>query len=142
MCWWYTMGSYYGTILNLILMFSFVADVLWYYTRGWPTFPSKSWSSIYYELSIALQRKNQDTVMLCHLLKCLSNDYRRWEFLLTEVSSFCSKHSIPIQNMDKIFVVGGRPQRKTPQITNLHHYSVKLFYTSIDMQLRDLHNCF
>ena len=56
------MGSYYGTILNLILMFSFVVDVLWYYTRGWPTLPSKSWSLIYYELSIALQRKNQDNV--------------------------------------------------------------------------------
>ena len=80
--------------------------------------------------------------MLWHLLKCLSNDCRWWKFLLTEVSSFCSKHSILIKNMDEIFVVGGRPQRKTPQITNLHHYSVNLFYTSIDMQLQDLHNCF
>ena len=135
-------GSYYGTILNLILMFSFVVDVLRYYTRGWLTLPSKSCSSIYYELSIALQRKNQDTVMLWHLLKCLSNDCRWWKFLLTEVSSFCSKHSILIKNMDETFVVCGRPQCKTPQITNLHHYSVNLFYTSIDMQLQDLHNYF
>lgn len=134
------MGSYYGTIFNLILMFSFVVDVLWYYTRGWPTLPAKIWSSISYELSITLQRKNQDTVMLCHLLKCLSNGCRWWEFLLTEMSLFCSKYSI--KNIDKIFVVGGRPQRKTPQITNLHQYNVKLFYTAIDMQLQELNNSF
>ena len=37
--------------------------------------------------------------------------------------------------MDEIFVVAGRPRRKTPQITNLHYYSVELFYIVIDMQL-------
>ena len=44
--------------------------------------------------------------------------------------------------MDEIFVVAGRPCRKTPQITNLHFYRVKLFYTIIDMQLQELNNHF
>ena len=31
--------------------------------------------------------------------------------LLTEMSSFCTTHDIPILNMDEIFVVSERPQR-------------------------------
>ena len=65
-----------------------------------------------------------------------------WESLLTEVSSFCSKHDISILNMDDIFVFPGRPRRKAPQITNLYHYRVELFYTVIDMQLQELNNRF
>ena len=55
--------------------------------------------------------------------------------LLTEMSSFCTTHDIPILNMDEIFVVSGRLRRNTQQNTNLHHYHVELFYTVIDMQL-------
>ena len=63
-------------------------------------------------------------------------------FLLTEMSSFCTTHDIPILNMDEIFVVSGRPQRNTQQNTNLHYYRVELFYTIIDMQLQELNNRF
>ena len=65
-----------------------------------------------------------------------------WISLLTEVSSFCTTHDIPILNMDEIFVVSGRPRRNTQQNTNLHHYRVELFYTVIDMQLQELNNRF
>ncbi|XP_075649729.1 uncharacterized protein LOC142620214 [Castanea sativa] len=65
-----------------------------------------------------------------------------WTSLLTEVSSFCVTHEIPILNMDEIFVVSGRPRRNTQQNTNLHHYRVELFYTVIDMQLQELNNRF
>ena len=65
-----------------------------------------------------------------------------WISLLTEVSSFCTTHDIPILQIDKIFVVSGRPQRSTQQNTNLHHYRVELFYTVIDIQLQELNNCF
>ena len=65
-----------------------------------------------------------------------------WMFLLTEMSSFCTTHDIPILNMDEIFVVSGRPQCNTQQNTNLHYYRVELFYTVIDMQLQELNNCF
>ncbi|XP_075634009.1 uncharacterized protein LOC142606583 [Castanea sativa] len=65
-----------------------------------------------------------------------------WEALLTEVSTFCSKHDIPILNMEEIFVVGVRPRRNTPQITNLHHYCVDLFFKVIDLQLQEFNNLF
>jgi hypothetical protein len=65
-----------------------------------------------------------------------------WESLLTEVLLFYDKHDIPISNMDEIFVVGGRTQCQTPQITNLHHFCIELFYTVIDMQLQKLNNRF
>ena len=65
-----------------------------------------------------------------------------WISLLTEVSSFCTTHDIPILNMDEIFVISGRPQRNTQQNTNLHHYCVELFCTVIDMQLQELNNRF
>ena len=65
-----------------------------------------------------------------------------WVSLLTEVSSFCTTHDIPILNMDEIFVVSGRPRHNTQQNTNLHHYRVELFYTVIDMKLQELNNCF
>ena len=61
-----------------------------------------------------------------------------WEALLIEVSSFCSKHDNPILNMDEIFVVGVRPRCNAPQITNLHHYRVDLFFKVIDLQLQEL----
>ncbi|XP_075640500.1 uncharacterized protein LOC142612271 [Castanea sativa] len=94
-------GSYYGTILNLILMFSVVAD----------------------------QR-----------LQVMRDD--EWTSLLTEMSSFCATHEIPILNMDEIFVVSGRPRHNTQENTNLHHYRVELFYTVIDMQFQELNNHF
>ncbi|KAL4604488.1 hypothetical protein ACB092_10G197000 [Castanea dentata] len=128
-------GSYYGTILNLILMFSAVADVL----------------EIIEEDGLSDQKhckkKNQDIVNAMDLVKVskqrlqvIRND--EWTSLLTEVSSFCATHDIPILNMDEIFVVSGRPQRNTQQNTNLHHYRVELFYTVIDMQLQELNNRF
>ena len=65
-----------------------------------------------------------------------------WKSLLTEVSSFCATHDIPILNMDEIFVISGRLQRNTQQNTKLHHYHVELFYTIINLQLQELNNHF
>ncbi|XP_075665939.1 uncharacterized protein LOC142635702 [Castanea sativa] len=108
-------GSYYGTILNLILMFFAVADVL----------------EIIEEDGLSDQKQR---------LQVMRDD--EWTSLLIEVSSFCATHEIPILNMDEIFVVSGRPRRNTQQNTNLHHYRVELFYTVIDMQLQELNNRF
>ena len=65
-----------------------------------------------------------------------------WISLLTEVSSFCITHDIPILNMDEIFAVSGRPRCNNQQNSNLHHCHVELFYIVIDMQLQELNNCF
>ncbi|KAL4626448.1 hypothetical protein ACB092_05G096900 [Castanea dentata] len=145
-CW----GSYYGTILNLILMFSAVADVLEIIEedglcdqkvearsimRSILSFEfvfalhlMKNILRITNELSIALQKKkkNQDIVNAMDLVKVSKQRLQvmrddEWTSLLTEVSSFCATHDIPILNMDEIFV---------------------LFYTVIDMQLQELNNRF
>ena len=99
------------------------------------------------ELSIALQKRNQDIVNAMDLVKVSKQQLQmmrddEWISLLIEVSSFCTTHDIPILNMDEIFVVNGRPQRNTQQNTNLHHYRVELFYTIIDMQLQEFDNFF
>ena len=62
--------------------------------------------------------------------------------LLTEMSSFCTTHDIPILKINEIFVVSRRPQRNTQQNTNLYHYRVELFYTVIDLQLQEFNNRF
>ncbi|KAL7200856.1 hypothetical protein ACSBR1_032724 [Camellia fascicularis] len=65
-----------------------------------------------------------------------------WESLLEEVYLFCGEHDIPIPNIDDRFVARGRLCRKAPEITNLYHYRVEIFYTVIDMQLQELNNRF
>ncbi|KAM3699538.1 hypothetical protein ACJW31_05G032600 [Castanea mollissima] len=163
-------GSYYGTILNLILMFSAVAYVLEIIEEDglfdqkvearsimslilsfefvFALHLMKNILGITNELSIALQKKkNQDIVNAIDLVKVSKQRWQvmrddEWISLLTEVSSFCATHDIPILNMDEIFVVSGRPQRNTQQNTNLYHYRVELFYTVIDMQLQELNNRF
>ncbi|KAK4544154.1 hypothetical protein RGQ29_033014 [Quercus rubra] len=107
-------GSYYGTILNLILMFSAVVDVLEIIEEdGLSDQKVEARSIIRSILSFEFQR-----------LQVMRED--KWESLLTEVSSFFS----------------GRSRRNTQQKTNLHHYRVELFYTVIDMQLQELNNHF
>ena len=71
------------------------------------------------ELPIALQKKIQDIVNVMTLVKVSKQRLQtmredEWETLLTELSSFCIKHKIPIPNIDEIFVVVGKPRRKTP----------------------------
>ena len=132
-------GSYYGTILNLIFMFSVVVNVLEIIEedglsdqkvearsimRSILSFEfvfalhlMKNILGITNELSIALQKKkkkNQDIVSAMDLVKVSKQRLQvmrddEWISLLTEVSSFCTTHDIPILNMDEIFVVSWRP---------------------------------
>ncbi|KAM3695736.1 hypothetical protein ACJW31_07G155700 [Castanea mollissima] len=126
-------GSYYGTILNLILMFSAVTDVLKIIEKDglsdqkvearsimrsilsfefvFALHLMKNILGITNELSIALQKKkkNQDIVNAMDLVKVSKQRLQvmrddEWTSLLTEVSSFCATHEIPILNMDEIFV--------------------------------------
>uniref|UniRef100_A0A2N9GIB5 TTF-type domain-containing protein n=1 Tax=Fagus sylvatica TaxID=28930 RepID=A0A2N9GIB5_FAGSY len=163
-------GSHYGTIINLILMFSAAVEVLEIILEDGTSYEQKgdarstlkliisfefafalhlmkSILGVTNELSIALQKKNQNIVNAITLVNMSKKRLQMmrdngWESLLAEVLLFCDKHDIPILNMDEIFVVGGRLRRQTPQITNLHHFRVELFYTVIDMQLQELNNRF
>ena len=84
----------------------------------------KSILGITNELLIALQKKkkkNKDIVNTMDLIKVSRQRLQvmrddEWISLLTEVSSFCTTHDIPILNMDEIFVVSERPQRNTQKI--------------------------
>ncbi|KAL4618789.1 hypothetical protein ACB092_06G035300 [Castanea dentata] len=120
--------GHFGPILNLILMFFAVIDVL----------------EIIKEDGLSDQKDIVNAMDLVKVskqrLQVMRDD--EWESLLTEVSSFCTTHDISILNMDEIFVISGRLQRNTQQNTNLHHYRVELFYTVIDMQLQELNNRF
>lgn len=163
-------GSHYGTILNMILMFSSVIDVLEFVMEDalHPEQKGEALSLIKYvptfefvfglhmmrkvlgitnDLSLALQKKNQDIVNAMTLVMVSKKNLQTlrdegWGSLLSEVSSFCSKNDISVPIMEDIFVVPGRSRRNAPQITNLHHYHVELFCTIIDMQLQELNNRF
>ena len=43
--------------------------------------------------------------------------------------------------MEELYLVAGRSRRKN-EITNLHHYRVELFFSVIDMQLKELNDRF
>ena len=96
------------SIMRLILSFEFVFAL----------HLMKNILEIINEFSIALQKnKNQDIVNAMDLVKVskqrlqvMRND--EWKSLLTEVSSFCATHDIPILNMDEIFVISGRTPNK------------------------------
>ncbi|XP_022893931.1 zinc finger MYM-type protein 1-like [Olea europaea var. sylvestris] len=102
------------------------------------------------ELSKALQRKDQDIVNAMQLVRLCKRRLQimrdeGWDSFLEEVCSFCQKHYIHVPNMDDMFVrlaIRGRPQRNSPEITNLHHYRVDLFYSVIDLQLQELNDRF
>ncbi|XP_028064755.1 uncharacterized protein LOC114267878 [Camellia sinensis] len=68
------------------------------------------------ELSQALQRKDQDIINAMNLVQ----------------------HEIDVPQMDDMFVAQGRRRHKAQEITNLHHYRTELFYTILDMQIREL----
>ena len=135
-------GSYYGTILNLILMFSTIVDVLEIIKEDglsdqkvearsimrsilsfefvFPLHLMKNILGITNELSIALpkKKKNQDIVNAVDLVKVSKQRLQvmrddEWISLLTEMSSFCTTYDIPILNMNEIFVISGRPRRNT-----------------------------
>ncbi|KAL4615757.1 hypothetical protein ACB092_07G150100 [Castanea dentata] len=141
-------GSYYETILNLILMFSAVVDVLEVIEEDGISDQKvearsimrpilsfefvfalnlmKNILEITNKLSIALQKKkNQDIVNVMDLVKV-------------------SKQRLQVMRDDEweSLLISGRPRRNTLQNTNLHHYHVELFYIVIDMQLQELNNRF
>jgi len=99
------------------------------------------------ELSLALQRKDQDIENAMSLIKVAKDCLQAmrddgWSCLFEEVSSFCMKHNINIPNMEDRFVLQGKSARKAPHITHLHRYKVDIFYAIIDTQLQELNGRF
>ncbi|PIN10619.1 hypothetical protein CDL12_16785 [Handroanthus impetiginosus] len=133
-------GSHYSTLLRLVSMFSFVVEL----TKGAEAHSllcsMQSFEFIFNlqlmrkvlgitcELSQALQRDDQDIVNAMSLVK--------------EVLGFCEKHEVAIPNMDENFIAPGHSRRKLPQVSNLHHFQVEIFYQVIDWQLKELNDRF
>ncbi|KAJ0975429.1 hypothetical protein J5N97_017394 [Dioscorea zingiberensis] len=165
-----TWGSHYGSLINLIIMFGSDIDVLEIVVEDGISLEQrgeafalldlvqsfdfvfnlhlmKNVLGITNELSMALQRRDQDimnAIALVKVTKQLLQIMRDdgWKSLYDEVSSFCERNNIVVPNMDDIFVTRGRPRRNTHKVTNFHHYRVELFYTVVDMQLQELNNRF
>ncbi|CAI0429965.1 unnamed protein product, partial [Linum tenue] len=164
-------GSYYGALLNFEHLFSTIINVLERIEDDPSTEPktaSHAWRmlitiqdfrfvfilklmievlAITNELSLALQRRDQDIVNAMKLVRVGKTRLqemrdRGWESLLEDVILFCTKESVHVLGMDDEYVLPGRSRRKAPQITNLHHYQVELYYSVLDMQLQELNNRF
>jgi hypothetical protein len=99
------------------------------------------------ELSLALQRKDQDIENAMSLIKVAKDRLQAmrddgWSCLFEEVSSFCMKHDINIPNMEDRFILQGKSARKAPHITHLYRYKVDIFCVIIDTQLQELNGRF
>ncbi|KAJ9557939.1 hypothetical protein OSB04_012553 [Centaurea solstitialis] len=99
------------------------------------------------ELSQALQRKEQDIVNAVNLVGLCKKQLQTlrdngWDSMLNQATLFCEKHNIDVCNMDDMFLLPGRSRLQAPRMSNLHHYSVELFYAVIDLQLMELDNRF
>ncbi|XP_074592435.1 uncharacterized protein LOC141848289 [Curcuma longa] len=102
------------------------------------------------ELSASLQKKDQDIVNAMDLVQVCKQRLQNmrdngWDSFLEKVHHFCQNHYIDCLKMDDMFTrwaPRGRPHRNPPEVTNLHHYRVDLFYDVIDMQLQELNDRF
>jgi hypothetical protein len=132
-------GSHYGTLLNLTIMFSSVIDVLEVIEKDGLHSDQRAEAyvlvdslqsfdfifclhlmlhvlGITNDLSLALQRKDQDIVNAMAMVKVAKQRLQLmrdegWESIFDVVTSFCHKHEVDVPNMDDIFVIGGRSRR-------------------------------
>ena len=163
-------GSHYGTLLNMIIMFSSVVDVLDVIVDDGTNSEQRSEANnllesmlsfdfvfslhlmktivgVTNELSNALQRKDQDIINAMNLVKVCKQQLQMmrdngWDSFFDQVSTFFGRYNIQVPNMEEVFVNRGRSRRKAQDITNLHHFRVELFYSIIDMQLQELNDRF
>ncbi|KAM2464651.1 hypothetical protein ACFX1W_003848 [Malus domestica] len=162
-------NSHYGTLINIISMFSSVVHVLQMVIDDNPNesageanklmrviltfefvfhlFLMKVILGLTNDLSQALQRKDQEIVNAMALVKsCKEKLYwmrnNGFDALVDEVSSFCEKHHIDVPNMEEAFILPGRSRRYAPIKTNRHHYRVELFIYVIDEQITELEDHF
>ncbi|XP_042035311.1 zinc finger MYM-type protein 1-like [Salvia splendens] len=162
-------GSHYRSLINLSMVFTPVIEVLQIVEEDGtaeqsgdaclllgvvPTFEfafilhlMTTILAITNQLSLALQRKDQDIVnamALVEVAKQHLQDMRDegWESLISEVSIFCEKNDIEILDMKDMYKTPGRgrPRRKGEVLTNLNYFRFELFNGVINWQLQELNN--
>ncbi|KAL6554076.1 hypothetical protein OROMI_019749 [Orobanche minor] len=163
-------SSHYGTLINLMHLFSSVVDVLEYVVENGNDDAQRAEADdlldimnhfefvfvlhlmrqilgITHELSQVLQKKDQDIVNAMHLVKVAKSRLQvmrddGWETLVSKVSKFCSTNEILLLDMEDGYTARGRVRRKVEKMTNLHHYRAELFYSVIDIQVLELNQRF
>ncbi|XP_050222582.1 uncharacterized protein LOC126672671 [Mercurialis annua] len=163
-------SSHYGTLMNIIHLFSSIIEVLEYIGENGKDDAQKAEAvdlldiinrfefafvlhlmrkilGITHELSQVLQKKDQDIINAVNLVKVSKLHLQEmrdngWEILLSTVSKFCSVEDINILCMEDVYAIRGRLRRRSKAITNLHYYQADLFYSVIDTQLHELNNRF
>ncbi|XP_061368215.1 uncharacterized protein LOC133311216 [Gastrolobium bilobum] len=98
---------------------------------------------ISYELSQALQRKDQDLLNAIGLVKVVKSRLQEvrdngFDELLQETNIFANKYDIDIPNMEDVYYPKGRSRRRLESFTFLHYFKVELFNTMIDTQVQEL----
>ncbi|XP_021764929.1 uncharacterized protein LOC110729505 [Chenopodium quinoa] len=70
--------------------------------------------------------------------------YEGWDSHMEKVISFIGDYDIAVPDMEAKYVVPGRRlfRGKCPQVSNLHHFRVEVFFGVIDLQLQELENRF
>ncbi|XP_061372291.1 uncharacterized protein LOC133314781 [Gastrolobium bilobum] len=102
---------------------------------------------ISYELSQALQRKDQDLLNAIGLVKVVKSRLQEvrdngFDELLQETNIFAKKYDIDIPNMEDVYCPKGRSRRRLESFTFLHYFKVELFNRVIDTQVQELDDRF
>nr|XP_011459928.1 PREDICTED: zinc finger MYM-type protein 1-like [Fragaria vesca subsp. vesca] len=139
-------SSHYGTLVNFIVMFSSITDVLDEISST-NLHLMRIILGITHELSQALQKYDQDIVNAMDLVKVCKRKLQTmrengWVSLLEEVVLFCGKENISVPNMDAQYVCPGKSRRRAPEMTNMYYYRFDFFCAVIDFQLQELDNRF
>ncbi|XP_042035000.1 zinc finger MYM-type protein 1-like [Salvia splendens] len=163
-------SSHYGTLVNLIHLYSSIVDVLEYVGENghddsiraeaddvleiinsfefvFVLHLMKQILGITHELSQVLQKKDQDIVNAMNLVKVAKSRLqimreKDWDVLLADVSKFCSKYEPDVLDMEDEFVARKKGRRRAEKMKNLHYYRVELFCSVIDLQAQELNQRF
>jgi len=89
------------------------------------------------ELSLVLQRKDQDIIQAVGLLVDMNERLQTlrnngWEALFEDVKSFCAANGILVPNMDERIPSMGHSRLDGITVSQLHYYRVQIFFAAID----------
>ncbi|XP_021734902.1 zinc finger MYM-type protein 1-like [Chenopodium quinoa] len=100
-------------------------------------------------LNVALQKHDQDIVNAMAMVNVTKTNLQKmrdegWDSHMEQVISFIGDYDIAVPDMEAKYVVPGRRlfRGKCPQVSNLHHFRVEVFFGVIDLQLQELENRF
>ncbi|XP_021732137.1 zinc finger MYM-type protein 1-like [Chenopodium quinoa] len=100
-------------------------------------------------LNVALQKHDQDIVNAMAMVNVTKTNLQKmrdegWDSHMEKVISFIGDYVIAVPDMEAKYVVLGRRlfRGKCPQVSNLHHFRVEVFFGVIDLQLQELDNRF